>query len=85
MTLVPAVVSMKHPNPHLMYMHLSALPHTLATKDHSEPAIPITLGWVQSLDWTTELEYWTGLLDYWTGLLDSPKLQNTTRSVQSRS
>ena len=48
-------------------MHLSALPHTLATKDHSEPAIPITLGWVQSLDWTTGLEYWTGLLDYWTG------------------
>jgi len=73
MTLVPAVVSMKHPNPHLMYMHLSALPHTLATKDHSEPAIPITLGWVQSLDWTTGLEYWTGLLDWTTGLTQTAK------------
>ena len=29
--------------------------------------------------------HWTGLVDYWTGLLDSPKLQNTTHSVQKRS
>jgi len=34
--------------------------------------------WTGLLDWTTGL-------DYWTGLLDSPKLQNTTRSVQNRS
>ena len=27
-------------------------------------------GWVQSLDWTTGLDYWTGLLDWTTGLLD---------------
>jgi len=39
----------------------------------------------------TRLDYWTGLLDwttgvdYWTELLDSPKLQNTTHSVQNRS
>jgi len=27
------------------------------------------MGWVQSLDWTTGLDYWTGLLD-WTTRLD---------------
>ena len=26
------------------------------------------LGWVQSVDWTTGLDYWTGLLDWTTGL-----------------
>jgi len=31
------------------------------------------------------LDYWTTGLDYWTGLLDSPKLQNTPRSVQNGS
>jgi len=31
---------------------------------------------------TFRLSTITGL-DYWTGLLDSPKLQNTTRSVQN--
>jgi len=34
------------------------------------------LGCLESVDWTTGLDYWTGLLDwttgldYWTGLLD---------------
>jgi len=53
----------------------------------------VATGWVQLLDWTNGLDYWTGPglldwttgLDYWTGLLDSPKLQNTCRSVQGRS
>ena len=31
-------------------------------------------GCIQSVDWTTGLDYWTGLLDWTTGLLDSPKI-----------